>query len=296
MKNNEIVSKIQNLKQVSPRSEWVTLNRDFLLDEIRQDTRLEPVVIGWRDYAQFAFRTFSQRMFEPAVVMLLILGIFLGSSLIVNAAFYSLPGDSLYRVKIALEKTQLAITAGEENKVELKIEFAKKRVDEFDKIVKQIDVNPEVKKKNINTVVAEFKKNVVAVREHIGKIQEQAPVAEKEKTLRMAISISSQADELAQALDKKTESLPEVEKTEIKEAVAEAVASAQEASLSAQELINEAQSEEVQEGIVEGEEFDESTADDARSGNEEQSAVPEAPATSESGLNDVETEIQAVEN
>src|SRR3989344_759019 len=276
MKNKEIIVKIQKLKKISPRSKWITLNRAFLLREIKPDISLEPVVISWKDYGQVAIRLFSPRLLEPAVVMLLILGVFLSSSLIVNAAFYSLPGDPLYRVKIALEKTQVAITPGDENKVELKIEFAKKRVEEFDKIVNQTNVSPEQKKKNINTVVEEFKRNVVAGKDHIGKIQGQAPAVEKEKTLKMAISISSQTDELAQALDEKAESLSEVEKTEIKAVMAEAVASAQKASLSAQEFLEGARSQVEAEGVVEGESVEEVD----QSGNSEAIIQESADSTS----------------
>ncbi len=250
MKNKAIINKIQELKKISPRSKWVTLNRDFLLQEIKADAQLEPVGISWRDYNQVFIHFFGQRVFQPAVIMLLMLGVFLGSSLVINAAFYSLPGDPLYRVKIALEKTQLAVTPGEEKKVELKIEFTKNRVKEFDKIVQQADVNPEVKKEKLNAVARELKSNIIAVKQHV-ESKQQLSEADKEKTLRIAVTVSSETNDLAQELDRKVNNLSAIEKSEVGEILTEAVAEMEETNVSAQVLIDQSQKIE-EKGAVKG--------------------------------------------
>lgn len=243
MENKEIIKKIQELKKIKPSSEWLTLNRDFLLRECKASLGDVPMEkISWQDYGQYFVRLFSQRMFEPAIVILLLLGVFLSSSLIVNAAFYSLPGDYLYQVKIALERTQVAITPDEGKKVELKMEFAKKRVEELDKIVAQPDITPEAKKEKINVAVNEFKKNVVAVKEHIDKVSKPVPnpvAADQEQNLRMAIAVSSKTNELVKALDEQTNSLSEEEKVGVGEIVADAIFSAQQTNQSAEDLIKE---------------------------------------------------------
>jgi len=254
MKNKDIIKSIQELKNISPRSEWQSLNRDFLLQKITAD---QPVLkVQWFNYLQFSIKIFGQKLFEPAVAMLLMLGIFSGSSLIVNAAFYSMPGDNLYRLKIALENTHVAITSSEEKKVELKMEFAKNRLEELDKIVKQPDVNSDVKKEMINMVVKEFKNNVVSVKDHIEKINTSQPqsVENREKTLRMALTVSSQTNELAQSLDKKSEGLTDEEKINMGDVMADAVASAQETVLSAKGLIGGEAAKDSQ-GEIKGEEY-----------------------------------------
>ena len=239
----KLIKEVKNLKgEIKPRPEWVNLSRDILLQKINPENQYTKSKIGFDGYVQLFNQVFRQSLLEPAVVMLLVLGVFLGSSLTINAAFYSLPGDSLYSVKIALEKTHVALTTNEEAKVELKIEFAEKRVAELGKIISQPEVIPEVRKRKIEAAVKEFKNNVVAVSDHLNKIKDSnnavAP-EDREKTLRMAVSVSSKAGELAKSVDEKVIGLSEIEKTEVEGIIAEVVQSAEETSVSAQELVDE---------------------------------------------------------
>jgi len=255
------IKEIKKLKtEIVPQSDWVKLSRDVLLRTINSDQQYQKAGVGIGGYFYLFTNGFRQHLLEPAVIMLLVLGVFLGSSLTINAAFYSLPGDRLYPVKIALERTHAALTAGEENKVELKIEFAQKRIAEFDKIVAQVDIDPAAKKKRIQAVVQEFKNNVVAVNDHLNKIKQSdnnITEKDKEQTLRMAISVGSKTEELAKSIDEKVEGLPAVEKLGVEAIVAQAVQSAQETSLSAQQIVEEAKQATAEEaetpaGTVEG--------------------------------------------
>ena len=86
MTEETIIKKIKKLKNIKPRSEWQSLNRDFLLSQISQN-EVQTQKFGWQNYA-FAFSSiFRQRLLEPAVVMLLVLGFSISSSLVVNASF-----------------------------------------------------------------------------------------------------------------------------------------------------------------------------------------------------------------
>ena len=238
------IKEIKKLKtEIVPQSEWVKLSRDILLQTINSDQQYQKAGVGIGGYFYLFTNGFRQHLLEPAVIMLLVLGVFLGSSLTINAAFYSLPGDNLYPVKIALERTHAALVTGDEKKVELKIEFAEKRIAEFDKIVAQLDTDPAAKKKRIQAVVEEFRNNVVAVNDHLNKIKQadsNITEADKEQTLRMAISVGSKTEELAKSIDEKIEELPAVEQLEVKAIIAQAVLSAQETSLSAQQIVEEA--------------------------------------------------------
>ncbi len=258
---NRIIKEFKNLrKDVSPRLEWVTLNREFLLKQVNHQQGYKMVSVGLNDYVRMFTQVFRQHLLEPAVVMLLVLGVFLGSSLTINAAFYSLPGDHLYPVKIALEKTHVALVPNEEKQVELKMEFAQKRVAELDKIIQQMNIDPQQKKKKIEAAVKEFKNNVVAVNDHLNRIKQfdsenKISDKDKEQTLRIALSVSSKTEELAKSFDEKTGELPAVDKLEVKEILADAAASVQETSLSAQHLAEDAMpvpEETKEDGVVEG--------------------------------------------
>lgn len=240
MINKDLKQKFNQLKNISPNSEWQALNRDFLVKQIKSNTTAE--TIGIFDYIKMFSKDFAQKAFQPAVVMLLMLGVFLSSSLVINAAFYSLPGDNLYKVKIALENTQLAVTPSEERKVELKIEFVKKRVAELDKITSDSTQDDATKKEKINTVVKELNKNVISFKEHVDKKVDNSIVddVQKKKTLMMAVSISTETDDLLKTLLEETNDLSDEQKVEVLNLIKETVTSAEEASMLAQEIIDDA--------------------------------------------------------
>ena len=240
-------------KEVQPRSEWLILSRDFLLREIT-DAGSASAKVNVFDYFFASCQLFRERLMQPSVVMISVLATFLVSSLTINAAFYSLPGEPLYRMKLALEETHVALTSGEERKVELKMEFAEKRLAELDKVVAQTNVTPEVKKKNIELAVKEFKNNVSAVSSHLTKISQalnSAPGSvDKTQTVRIAIAVGQKAQDLAKSIDETASELKENDLAD-SEIVAEAVQSVEETSASAQELAEGATSEE-SEGEVKG--------------------------------------------
>ena len=258
------VNRIKQLKAIQLRPEFKTSTRDFLLSSIAPQQEAQTKV-SFIDYSLFFTRMFKQQLFEPVVVMLLVLAFSLGSSLAVNAAFYSLPGEPLYRVKIALEKTQLQLTANESRQAELEIEFAHKRLSEFNKIVARTDVSSAEKKEQIDQVVREFQKNVGAVQQRITKIgtaDQNINATEKQKTLQIALTISSKTDELFKTFDQSSSTLDASEKVAVESLIAEAVETAQQVNLSAQELLDESAATTTDEiiteqGTVEGEAFEE---------------------------------------
>lgn len=283
--DKRIVNDLKNLKNdIKPRPEWVSSSRELLLNQIRASHK--PVEkVGFLDTFNIFIGVVRNRAFEPAVVMLLLLATFIGSSLTINAAFYSLPGDGLYNVKIALEKTHVALTPDDQKKVELKLEFAQKRFNEFDKIVAQSGITPEEKKKKLETVVKEFKSNVSSVNDHLNKIKTSAD-GDVDTSVKMAVAISSQSEELAKEIDKKTSSFNEEDKVELSGIVAEAVASIEEVSLSAKQIVDEVESSNEEE-VVETDTNTEETTDENQVTAE---TDPSNTQASEGDTSDLETD------
>jgi len=242
MENSKLIKEIKNLSnEVKPRADWVSLNRDLLLHQISPAAKPEPIGVGVAGYFGLFFQIFKSRMLEPAVVMFLVFGVFLGSSLTINAAFYSLPGNPLYRVKLALEKTHAAMITDDQDSVELKIEFAQKRVTEMDKVATSESSTADQKKAQIETIVKEFKNNVTALNQHLTKISTQTEKADKEKTIKMAISFNAKIQDLAQSLDKSPTGSSQTEVAEMVKEVAQNVA-----------LLAEDTAQTIEDGKVEG--------------------------------------------
>ena len=107
MKDKILLQQLRQLNQVKPRDEWKNSFRDILLSKIHNDvvdsqsfkqTKMEQALT----YVTILIHSFSKNAMQPAVVLVAMFVLVLGTSFTVNAAFYSLPGQKLYNLKIGL--------------------------------------------------------------------------------------------------------------------------------------------------------------------------------------------------
>lgn len=132
---------------------------------------------------------------QPALVMVLVLGVGTGGWITsVQAASNSLPGDALYSIKIASEKTQVAFASFSQDErvvTGLHMAFAKRRLDEM----KQVVNKPNGKKKaaNASTAVKGFKKEMTRLHDSLKSVQ-------PETAAEMAKTVQARSSEFATAI------------------------------------------------------------------------------------------------
>jgi hypothetical protein len=190
--------------QLKPRDEWKRETKELLLARIAADTANEPsrgVFSFLRDFQVFLpeqlFLNLSSRL---AFVMVIILG---GYVVTVFAAGNSLPGDTLYGVKRADEEMRKAMyTLVQEEKVgELELSFAKRRLDEAEKIAAGVG-DHAMKQEKVKAAMAEVKthiekaSNEMANLSNKGKVQQAVALAEK---------VETESKSISQSLDEKQE-------------------------------------------------------------------------------------------
>jgi len=182
----DLISKIKELKKIEPSQEWLVSARNDLMSGI------EP---------EIGFFQWLRQPQQFALITCLIL-IFLGGPwLTLEASKPSLPGDLLYSVKKANEGLQMTITS-EDNKTQLKVEFAGRRLEELVKISEDSGKINEVK-----GIVSDLKDNLEEASVYADKISETEIIAVAKKTqkikedLNQAVEEASSdvQDELAQA-------------------------------------------------------------------------------------------------
>lgn len=122
---------------VNPRSEWVLKTRALLVSQVRNTLPLEQpgVFLRMKNITEQIFS--PQLFFRPVAVVLAFVMMISGWVATSKASFESLPGDTLYAVKIAGEKTQLAWVAVLNNQAQsaqFHLELANRRADEVKKI------------------------------------------------------------------------------------------------------------------------------------------------------------------
>jgi hypothetical protein len=192
-----IVRKIKALQRIQPNASWLQSQRSFLLSEI---SRSQKPIKNRKNFLVFPVFNFS-KIFRPAFAFAFSIIILISSLTtvgVISAAQNSLPGDMLYPIKTAIEKTQLSFTADRTNRTKLSIKFATQRLDEFTQLLDKSESKADIQK-----TVKKFTEEIVAVREEINTLKEK----NAEKAAEVAKLINAQTPIYEESLNKGTEKL-----------------------------------------------------------------------------------------
>jgi hypothetical protein len=192
-----LVRKIKKLQRIEPNASWLESQRSFLLYEI---SRLKTESKRERSILAFPLFNFS-KIFKPAFAFALT-SIVLVSSVatvgVISASQGTLPGDFLYPVKTAIEKTQLTFSSSPESRTKLSIKFATQRIDEFTQLIEKPD-----KGKDIGKTVQKFTREMVTVQQNINTLKEK----NIQKATEVAKIVQAQTPIYEEALNSSTEKL-----------------------------------------------------------------------------------------
>ncbi len=219
--NLDLARQLHRLQAVTPRPEWKAATRVQLLAHVRATQDPAAPVLGWR--LSLLWHAVRRTALQPATLLLLLLGLTTGSSLLVNAAYYSVPGDRLYRIKISLESAQLALARDRTQAAELQIAFAQNRLNELTALVARPSESA-VQQARVAQTVQRLKGAVAGVQQQARTIPPDGAAA-----FSLALAMDSDASELAANLSRRAKTLP----PDVRIGVQEVVDSAESASLSA---------------------------------------------------------------
>lgn len=225
MKDKELIAKLKQLKTLEaggrPQESWLVSNKEILMSQIQPRIKQKVADEKVRDrvyYWQFFNNVFQQKVLRPVVASLVIVAMMLTYTATVSVANASLPGDALYSIKTTTEKVQLALTFNEEDKVNLQMDFAVRRVDELNQLVSQDNVESE----NVIAAANNIVEGIEAVTEGLDNITTIEAVE-------VAKEIDSKTLELGDNIVVAQESLTDELKEEVGEEIDVALASTEEA-------------------------------------------------------------------
>jgi len=161
MTDTNLVRKIQLLKEIRPRKDWVLLTKSQILGK-------EPSSI--EQFSTF-LRVFFR--FKPAFATLVVL-VILGGSF--GLAQNSLPGDLIYPLKKITERGQ-AVFVSESELPKYNLEIANKRLEELTRIAQTNQV------KKLAPAISEFQASVSKAAQNLAKIKEPEKGYEAGKTV-----------------------------------------------------------------------------------------------------------------
>jgi hypothetical protein len=104
-----------------------------------------------------------------AVLVVLVIVLFGGTTATVLASQNSIPGDTLYPIKTTLERTRLSLARSSDARVELQLEFAEQRLGEIEALIK------EGRFQNISPAVTAFEGHIFKALEELSALAEVNP-------------------------------------------------------------------------------------------------------------------------
>jgi len=193
MTEKELLSQLNNLKNIKPDSQWKEGKREILLKQIFGTREYDYDNDGsWlKVWQNMLPHRIVKQLSQPVMVIFLIIIVLASSAVSLRAARDTKPGDSLYIAKIISEKAQLAITFDNKEKAKLGVEFAGNRTKEITQVLAEAD-DIEKKEARVEKLAQNFKKEIGAVKTRLEKIKAiPAPIATSENTVNDATNIES---------------------------------------------------------------------------------------------------------
>lgn len=163
------------------------------------------------------YRSLVEKLRGPALAITSITGIVLGGSIAsVSAAEQALPGDVLYSVKLVTEQARLVFTVSAPDKVKLKSEFTKRRVEELKAIVSS---DGPKKDERAGLAADVLKRDLNTLKQQLTDVQEGS---EKNEAADAAKLVDQNSVEVVKALAETKEGLSQNVKDKVTDAQAQA--------------------------------------------------------------------------
>lgn len=191
----------------NPRPEWVAENRSRMLRHIEQTNAATPrrVVTLTHVWTALSFIMPQKTVYavvRPAVIFVLCFGVGIGGWITtVSASLNSLPGDTLYPVKLASEQTQVAVVSvlqGKTASAEFHVTLTNRRFEEVQKIVATPTTDEKAKSVRVEAAVQQLKTEVQSTSDSL--VAAQKSNSSVPDLVAVAKVIETKADEMKQNL------------------------------------------------------------------------------------------------
>ncbi len=146
----ELIKDLEKLRNIKPRKDWVVLTKKEILGE--------------SEAPSFNFSGGFSSLFaryKAATAMLVVVGLLLGTF---GFAQTALPGDTLYVLKKATEKTRLAL-APENERPNLQLSYANEKLENLVRIAQTNQVN------KISPTIDEYQNNLAQATESLSRVK-----------------------------------------------------------------------------------------------------------------------------
>jgi hypothetical protein len=171
MKESELISHLNNLKDLKADAGWKASNRSVLLSQIYGPQYDEKqTTFNWPFVFTKEIPLLMLRSIPRPVVITVLIFVFIASAGMasIRASQGTKPGDSLYIAKIVSEQAQFALTFNEQEKAKLSMQFASNRAEELSKVL--AEKNDGDKSAQVEDLVNNFRQEISDVKSRLAEI------------------------------------------------------------------------------------------------------------------------------
>lgn len=159
-----------------------------------------PQKTGFKAFAElvniFKPENMTRAIATPLAVVLLMFGTWTGGSSLVSASRATLPGETLYNVKLLSERVSLRFATGSD-KTERRLEIAGRRLDEMVRLAGSGDF---MKEEKMAALSGRFSEQMAAVHEDLDTL----PADDAEGAVLLALSVDAKAEEYQKLFKEKS--------------------------------------------------------------------------------------------
>lgn len=179
MTNLRLKKQLHQFKAVQPSPTWLAARRAVLMTQIEAQVAEREIdtikhrvrMFVWSIEAAFTGAVSGMAGRGAAVAALFVALTLGGSGYVLAAADSSIPGDTLYPVKLAVEDMRLKTARTQKARVALEVEFASRRLHE----VQQLATRPDQGVAHATVLVAQFQDNLTKVSSATSELSLQSP-------------------------------------------------------------------------------------------------------------------------
>lgn len=231
MKDRQLEQLMQGLaNKVRMDDTWSNNLKQTLMSQINEERAREKSASSLFWYRLAERMVTPTLAMKPVAVFSLILGLFAVSSFAsVNASKNSLPGDTLYPIKLTAESLRYTLSFSNEGRTKVAMNRVEKRIDELKVLTAgQMSFNDSEKQEKIARATKEIKSNLNVVADKfqamMEKVDESEMVAVKEIDAKL-LTLKNSLEEVGQAVSGELNGEVDLAKEQIEKINAVAVAS-----------------------------------------------------------------------
>jgi hypothetical protein len=180
MRDQELIKKLQSLREVKPESSWKQETRDILLAQLSNSSAEKEIKINPFEVLAYNLKNYFAILPNTAWAIICLVLVLTGGISGAMAIKNSQPGDSFYVAKVWQEKIQLAMTFDKTDKAKLGMKLASLQAKAITEELSSPDFNAAANPKKAAQLAQNFQQEINTVKENysvINKIQAVNPAA-----------------------------------------------------------------------------------------------------------------------